>query len=60
MCIRDRAVFVLVVILFFKHWTTGFLSSSSILIGIVAGYLAAFIMGFVLPTTCLLYTSRCV
>ena len=45
------AVFVLVVILFFKHWTTGFLSSSSILIGIVAGYLAAFIMGFVLPTT---------
>ena len=29
------AVFVLVVILFFKHWTTGFLSSSSILIGIV-------------------------
>ena len=45
------AVFVLVVILFFKHWTTGFLSSSSILIGIVAGYMAAFIMGFVLPTT---------
>ena len=44
-------MFVLVVILFFKHWTTGFLSSSSILIGIVAGYLAAFIMGFVLPTT---------
>ena len=44
-------VFVLVVILFFKHWTTGFLSSSSILIGIVAGYIAAFIMGFVLPTT---------
>ena len=42
---------MLVVILFFKHWTTGFLSSSSILIGIVAGYLAAFIMGFVLPTT---------
>ena len=41
------AVFVLVVILFFKHWTKGFLSSSSILIGIVAGYLAAFIMGFV-------------
>ena len=45
------AVFVLVVILFFKHWTKGFLSSSSILIGIVAGYIAAFIMGFVLPTT---------
>ena len=45
------AVFVLVVILLFKHWTNGFLSSSSILIGIVAGYIAAFIMGFVLPTT---------
>ena len=45
------AVFVLVVILFFKHWTNGFLSSSSILIGIVAGYIAAFIMSFVLPTT---------
>lgn len=45
------AVFVLVVILFFKHWTKGFLSSSSILVGIVAGYLAAIVMGFVLPTT---------
>ena len=45
------AVFVLVVILFFKHWTTGFLSSSAILIGILAGYVAAFVMGLVLPTT---------
>lgn len=45
------AVFVLVVILLFKHWTGGFLSSSSILVGIVAGYLAAIVMGFVLPTT---------
>lgn len=45
------AVFVLVVILLFKHWTRGFLSSSSILVGIVAGYLAAIVMGFVLPTT---------
>ena len=45
------ALFVLVVILFFKHWTKGFLSSSSILVGIVAGYLAAIVMGFVLPTT---------
>ena len=43
------AVFVLVVILFFKHWTRGFLSSSSILVGIIAGYLAAIVMGFVLP-----------
>ena len=40
-----------VVILFFKHWTTGFLSSSAILIGILAGYVVAFIMGLVLPTT---------
>ena len=45
------AIFVLVVILFLKHWTTGFLSSSSILIGIIVGYVAAMIMGFVLPTT---------
>ena len=45
------AIFVLVVILLFKHWTKGFLSSSSILVGIIAGYLAAIVMGFVLPTT---------
>ena len=45
------AVFVLVVILLFKHWTKGFFSSSSILVGIIAGYLAAIVMGFVLPTT---------
>ena len=45
------AIFVLVVILFLKHWTTGFLSSSSILIGIIVGYIAAIMMGFVLPTT---------
>ncbi|MDE6589538.1 MAG: purine permease [Oscillospiraceae bacterium] len=45
------AIFVLVVILFFKHGTTGFTSSSSILLGIVAGYIAAGIMGLVLPAT---------
>ena len=45
------ALFVLVVILFFKNGTKGFTSSSSILIGILFGYLAAFIMGLVLPTT---------
>ena len=45
------AFLVLVVILFFKHWTNGYLSSSSILIGIIVGYIAAFIMGFVLPHT---------
>lgn len=45
------ACFVLVVILIFKHGTKGFTSSSSILIGIIAGYVAAIIMGLVLPTT---------
>lgn len=45
------ACFVLVVILIFKHGTKGFTSSSSILIGIIAGYVAAIIMGIVLPTT---------
>ena len=44
-------VFVLVMILFFKHGTTGFTSSSSILLGIICGYIAAFVMGLVLPTT---------
>ena len=38
-------------VLIFKHWTKGFLSSSSTLIGIVAGYFAAILMSFVLPTT---------
>lgn len=45
------AIFVLVVILVLKHGTKGFASSSAILIGIIAGYAAAFIMGLVLPTT---------
>ncbi len=45
------ALFVLAVILFFKHFTKGFFSSSSILLGIVFGYIAAFLMGIVLPTT---------
>ena len=45
------AIFVLAMILFFKHGTTGFTSSSSILLGIICGYIAAFIMGFVLPST---------
>ena len=43
------AVFVLVVILFFKHWTTGFLSSSAILIGILGGYLIAAATGIMIP-----------
>lgn len=45
------ALFVLIVILAFKHYGKGFLSSSSILIGIVCGYIAAIIMGYVLPKT---------
>ena len=45
------ALFVLAMILFFKHGTKGFTSSSSILLGIICGYVAAFIMGLVLPTT---------
>ena len=45
------AIFVLAMILYFKHGTKGFTSSSSILLGIACGYLAAFIMGFVLPNT---------
>lgn len=45
------ASFVLVVILFFKHGTKGFVSYSSILFGIIAGYIAAIIMSFILPTT---------
>ncbi|MEE0830916.1 MAG: nucleobase:cation symporter-2 family protein [Longicatena sp.] len=45
------AIFVLAMILFFKHGTRGFTSSSAILLGILCGYLAALLMGFVLPTT---------
>ena len=40
------AFVVLVVILFVKHWTKGYLSSSSILIGIIVGYIVAAIMGY--------------
>lgn len=42
---------VLVVIVALKHGTKGMTSSSSILIGIIVGYIAAAIMGLVLPTT---------
>ena len=45
------AIFVLAMILYFKHGTKGFTSSSSILLGIACGYMAAFIMGLILPTT---------
>ena len=42
---------VLVVIIILKHGTTGMTSASSILIGITVGYIAAAIMGAVLPHT---------
>ena len=45
------SVFVLGMILFFKHGTKGFTSSSSILLGIACGYVASFVMGLVLLTT---------
>ena len=44
-------IIVLVVILIFKHCPNRFLSSSSILMGIIAGYIAAGLMGLFLPTT---------
>ena len=45
------AVFVLVMILIFKHGTKGFASSSSILLGIICGYIAAICMGLFLTKT---------
>ena len=42
---------VMVVIIVLKHGTTGMTSVSSILIGIVVGYLVAALMGIFLPTT---------
>lgn len=42
---------VLIVIVAFKHGSKGFTSSSSILIGIIVGYIAAFIMSLTLDTT---------
>lgn len=45
------AVFVLAMILFFKHGSKGFTSFSAILLGIICGYAAAFVMGLILPTT---------
>ena len=42
---------VLLVIVALKHGTKGITSASSILIGIIVGYIVAAIMGLVLPTT---------
>lgn len=44
-------LFVLVVILVLKHGTKGITSQSSILLGIIAGYVVAFLMGLLLPKT---------
>ena len=43
----------LLVILICKHSGSTFLNSSSILVGIICGYIAAFLMGLILPTTAL-------
>lgn len=45
------ASLVLIVIVISKHFCKGMASSSCILIGIIFGYIAATIMGFILPTT---------
>lgn len=45
------ALFVLIIILMVKHWTKGLTSNSAILIGIIAGYAAAVIMGLLLPNS---------
>ncbi len=42
---------VLVVIIVLKHCTKGITSTAAILFGIIVGYIAAFIMGFVLDPT---------
>lgn len=42
---------VLIVIIALKHGTKGFTSFSSILIGIIVGYILVAVMGMILPTT---------
>ena len=42
---------VLVIILVLKHYCKGLASSSSILIGIICGYIICYVMGLTLPTT---------
>ena len=44
------ALAVLVIILVLKHCTRGFTSISAILLGIIAGYVIATVMGLLLPT----------
>ena len=45
------ATLVLIVILVMKHWGKGIFSSSSILVGIIVGYIVAAVMAMVLPHT---------
>ncbi len=45
------ATLVLIIIVYFKHRFSGFVSATSILIGIVIGYIVAAIMSAVLPNT---------
>ena len=42
---------VLIVIVALKHFTKGLTSTSSILIGIIFGYILCAVLGFILPTT---------
>lgn len=44
-------LFVLIVILIFKHFVKGTLSQSCILVGIIAGYILCMVMAQFLPTT---------
>lgn len=44
-------LFTLIVILFFKHFTKGFSSIAAILLGIIAGYIASFVMGLIWDAT---------
>ena len=44
-------VITLAAIVFFKHRFKGFPSIASVLLGIIVGYIASFIMGLVLPNT---------
>lgn len=45
------AMIVLISIVIFKHFCKGTASTACILFGIIVGYIAAFIMGFILPHT---------
>ena len=46
-------LFVMAVILILKHGTRGLISSSSILLGIISGYILCIVLALILPTTAL-------